>query len=350
VAFDVGNIRIDPPCVLAPMEGITNREFRMLVRGIGGCGLTVTEFVSSEGLTRNVTKAWQMATLDPDERPVSIQIYGRDPARMAEAARVCAGLHASIVDVNLGCPSKRVTSGCAGSALMREPERARDIFAAVAEALAPSGLPFTVKMRTGWDDAHRNAPDIAAMAEAAGARMVAVHGRTRCDGFKNKADWGFVARVKDAVRVPVLANGDILTVDDARRALELSRADGVMVGRGVMRNPWLLAQIAQSLRGQHVREPSLTERRDVLLGWLDRIGARCALDVHTLGQIKKVAGYFTRGLPWGARVREAVWHAGTAAEARAHLADYFATLDARGTHDAFLRIHDEDDERAADAA
>ncbi|NNE43861.1 MAG: tRNA dihydrouridine synthase DusB [Gemmatimonadetes bacterium] len=347
MSFLIDTVRIDPPCVLAPMEGITDRDFRGLIRGLGGCGLTVTEFVSSEAMTRNVSKAWRMAELDPGEHPVSIQIYGRHADRMGEAAKLCIDLGADIVDINVGCPSKEVTSGCAGSALMREPDRAEDIFRAVGKA-TEGHVPFTVKMRTGWDSESRNAPDIARRAVDAGAKMITVHGRTRCDLYKNKSDWSFVGEVKQAVPVPVLVNGDILTVDDAHRALKASGADGVMVGRGILRNPWLLKQIGESLRGDPIHEPTLQERRDVLLRYFTQLEQSIETDDAdrlqraTLGRIKKATGYFTKGLPYGGRLRERIFHSHSIAAATDFLNEYFDLLETRQVRNAFVDLHDDE--------
>ena len=334
LAFDLGPVRVSPACVLAPMEGVTDRPFRTLIRGLGGCGLTVTEFVSSEAMSRQVAKAWKMAELDPDEHPVSIQIYGRDPGRMAESARFCQDLGADVVDLNLGCPSKRVTGGCAGSALMRDPELAGEIFDAVRAAIT---VPMSVKMRLGWDRESINAPDIAYRAQEAGAAMVTVHGRTRQDLYKGQADWTAVARVKERVGIPVLVNGDILTVADAVTALEQSGADGVMVGRGAMRDPWILRAIADHFAGTPHVEPTLEMRREEILRYFQLIVAD-GPDRFALGKMKKVVSYFTRGLPFGARLREAVFGAtDTTAGSRA-VAEYFDLLIAHNLREGFARV------------
>ncbi len=286
------------------MEGITDRPFRRLVRGLGGCGLTVTEFVSSEQLSRNVRQAWEVAEIDPDEHPVAIQIYGRDPERMATAARSCVEVGADVVDLNLGCPSKAVTSGCSGSALMREPDRARRIFAAVRAALGE--VPMTVKMRLGWEV--RNAPEVARIAQEEGAALVTVHGRTRAQMYRGSADWAAVGEVKAAVSIPVLVNGDVLTPDDALAALSTSGADGVMVGRGAVRDPWILRRIADALAGRTPYEPSLMDRRDVLLGYFDLLRAEARTPERAMGRLKKATGLFTRGLPYGADLRQQIFH------------------------------------------
>jgi tRNA-dihydrouridine synthase B len=302
------------------MEGISDRIFRRMVRSVGGCGLTVTEFVASEALTRDVPKAWKSIAFDDDEHPVAAQIYGRDPERMADAARRCEDAGADIVDLNFGCPSKKVTQGLAGAALMREPQLAHAIMVAVRQAIR---VPMTVKMRLGWSRKTLNAPELARMAEAEGAAQIVVHGRTREQGYSGRADWSAVRAVKDSVKLPVLVNGDILNVEDAATALQESAADGVMVGRGVLRNPWLLAQIAAAQNGLPVPEPSLQQRRAWLERFLDEVEAEIEKPSLLLGRTKMITGYFCRGLRHAAATREAVYKASTAAEARQSLLGFF---------------------------
>lgn len=328
------------------MESITDRGFRALIREMGGCGLTVTEFVSSEMMTRQVKRAWQTAELDPDEHPVGIQIYGRDPAKMATAAQYCQDLGADLVDLNLGCPSKQVTGGASGSALMKDPPLAQAMFEAVHAAIT---VPMTVKMRLGWDDDRRNAVEIARMAEGAGAAMVIVHGRTRMQMYRGHADWRAVGEVKAAVGIPVLVNGDILTVEDAVEALAQSNADGVMVGRGTMRDPWLLRRISDHFAGRTPYTPSLIERRDALLRYFDML----ALDSHTprraMGRMKKVTGYFTRGLPFGAELREQIYHSFSVEAIRDAVHAYFERLAREGIRDGFEQVHAEVGAEACDS-
>lgn len=320
--FLVRDIRIDPPVVLAPMEGVTDRSFRTLIRSLGGCGLAVTEFVSSEAMTRDVQDAWRMAEVDPDEHPVSIQIYGRDPDRMAQAARHCQAQGADIVDINLGCPSKRVTSGCAGSALMREPDVARRIFDAVASAIT---VPMTVKMRLGWDHDCYNAAEIAQAAVEAGAQMITVHGRTKTDGYRNHSRWERVADVVHAVPVPVLVNGDIIDPVTARRALAESGAAGVMIGRGVMHDPWTLARVAADLAGRAFDEPSQADRHRVVLDYLARVERDTSLgNRRASGKLRQALAYFTHGMRGAAKLRQSIQHVRTVDEARVLVDAFFA--------------------------
>lgn len=332
--IQIGPIEIAPATALAPMEGITDALFRKLIRQCGGCGLTVTEFVNCEGLARDVDRVWDKARPGSGERPASVQIYGRSPDRIALAAQMCEARGAQIIDLNLGCPAKQVVSGNAGSALMKEPELCREIFRQVRRAVK---IPMTVKMRLGWNMHSVNAPEIAHMAQEEGAQMIAVHGRTREEAYRGKSHWEMVRPVCEAVSVPVLVNGDILTRDDARRALELSGADGIMVGRGLLRNPWLLRQIAEDAQNKPVFEPSLKERCDFVCNYIDALQTTSISPGGVIGKIKCFLGYFTRGLAFSSQMREYAYKLPTIADIRNAVIEYFDMVE----NIADTRIFDE---------
>lgn len=245
----LGTISLHPPVILAPMAGITDLPFRRIVARFGA-GLVVSEMVASEDVMRAQPLARARAELGFGEAATSVQLAGRDPYWMAEAARYLEAQGAQVIDLNMGCPAKRVTAsggnGACGSALMKEPDLALKLIEAVVGAVA---VPVTLKTRLGWDDQSLNAPQIARAAEAAGVQLITIHGRTRCQFYKSQADWAAIRAVKDAVAIPVIANGDIVSVDSARRALAQSGADGVMLGRGAQGRPWLLAEIGAALYG-----------------------------------------------------------------------------------------------------
>lgn len=295
----IGPHKLSMPVILAPMSGVTDMPFRRIVRRLGS-GLVISEMIASQAMIRHTRQTMKMIQRSPDEEPVAVQLAGCEPEVMAEAARLNEALGAQIIDINMGCPVKKVVNGHAGSALMRNEDLAARIIEATVKAVK---IPVTLKMRTGWDDNSRNAPRLAKIAEDAGIQMLTVHGRTRCQLYNGRADWGFISQVKDAVKIPVVGNGDVVTIEDAQNLLLQSGADGVMVGRGCYGRPWFINQIGHFLKtGEVLPDPTLVDQHHLIRHHVEEMlvhyGESTGMKIA-----RKHVGWYSKGLPASAEFR-----------------------------------------------
>jgi len=298
----IGPVTIDAPVILAPMTGVTDLPFRKVVKRYGA-GLTVSEMIASQAMIRETRQSLQKAAWDPSEEPVSLQLAGCTPNEMAEAAKLNEQRGAAIIDINMGCPVKKVVNGDAGSALMRDLPLAASIIEATVKAVK---VPVTLKMRMGWDHGSLNAPELASIAEGLGVKMITVHGRTRCQMYKGSADWSFVRKVKESTSLPVIVNGDICSREDARAALTQSGADGVMIGRGAYGKPWLLGQVMADLAHDGDKpDPSMDEQLGLILEQYDAMQSLYGVQTG-INLARKHIGWYTKGLPGSAEFRNRV--------------------------------------------
>ena len=340
----IGSLSLSDPVALAPMAGMTDTAFRRLVKRQGGCGLVVTEMVSSEGLVRGIDRTLEYAEYTEEERPVSIQIFGGDPVKMADAAQIVEGMGADIVDVNMGCPVPKIAKHNAGCSLMREPGHAASVIEAMVKAVR---IPVTVKMRAGWNEATKNAPELARMVQDAGAAAVAVHGRTAAQSYSGDSDWNLISRVAAGVTIPVMGSGDCIEPGQIAGCLRDHQVAGVLVGRGALRNPWIFRQAAVARRGATPPPVSLPERGQFLLDYLDLLLKERVNEVEgfrhrapgqqdananqpargrerwVINKLRALNSWYSKGLEGGSQFRVAINSADSIARVRQLVEDFF---------------------------
>lgn len=300
--MQIGNISLSVPVALAPMAGITDMPFRIICSELG-CGLVVSEMVSAKGLLYKNVKTFDMLRVAPEERPAAIQLFGSNPQELARAAKIVEAEGADIIDFNMGCPVPKIVNNGEGSALMKNPQLAYEILARMADAV---NIPVTVKIRSGWDAAHINAPEIAQFAEKAGVAAIAVHGRTREQFYNGKADWQVIKAVKDAVKIPVFGNGDILSAEDGLRMFKETGCDGLMIGRGADGNPWIFAELAAALGANGEKhEVTLAERMAMILRHLQML-IDFKGEVVAVKEMRRHAGAYLKGMPMAAEYRRRI--------------------------------------------
>src|SRR5471030_138384 len=305
----IGSVNLPSPFAVAPMAGMTDTAFRRLVKRHGGCGLVVTEMVSSEGLIRGIDRTLEYAEYTEEERPISIQIFGGDPDKMAAAAQIVEGMGADIVDVNMGCPVAKIAKHNAGCSLMREPAHAASVIAAMAKAVK---IPVTVKMRAGWNDDERNAPTLAKMVQDAGAAAIAVHGRTAAQSYSGSADWDLVTRIAADLTIPVFGSGDCLEPQQVVDRMQ-SGVEGVLVGHGVLRNPWILAQAMDLAAGRAPRVVTMEDRGNFLLEYIDLLmterideAREMTHERWVVNKVRALGSWYTKGLDNGSHLRTGI--------------------------------------------
>lgn len=320
IELKIRNLSLRPATMLAPMAGVTDTIFRRVIRGLGGCGLIMTEFTSAEGVTRSAAKTLRYLYYDADEHPIAAQLFGADAEVMSSAAALVEDLGFDQVDINLGCPAKKVVK-CGGSGLLRDLKLLERVLTSVRAAVR---IPMTIKMRSGWDDANVVAVDVARMAEGIGVEAVAVHPRTRMQGYSGQADWSVIARVKQAIRIPVIGNGDIRSPEDAGRMVAQTGCDAVMIGRTAATNPWIFRQMEQYFSAGRYDEPSEADRYRLLADYFRSLVAAELPDA--IGKMKQFACWFTHGVRNGSVLRHEVHSSRTPEEVLQCVEEFFADV------------------------
>ncbi len=318
--FQLGGVRLAPATVLAPMAGVTDTVFRRFIRNLGGCGLIMTEFTSADGMLRDKRMRGRYLHFYDDEHPISAQLFGSDPAVLSDAARMIEDLGFDLVDLNLGCPAKKVVKCNGGSGLLRDLPRIGEIFRAVRAAVK---IPFTVKFRAGWNDNEIVCVDLARMAQESGLQGVALHARTREQGYGGTAQWGWIAAIKNAVRIPVIGNGDVRTPQDACAMIAQTGCEAVMIGRAAASNPWIFRQIEQHAATGSYQEPTERDRYDMIRTYFQML-----VDEElpgAPGKMKQFASWFTHGVRNGGALRKAVYEARAEREILERVDQFFQT-------------------------
>ena len=320
--FKIRDIEIDPPLILSPMAGVTDISFRRLLKRRGGIGLTVSEFISVEGLTRNNPKSKRQMRFFEEERPFAVQIFGGQPERMRMAAEMAEEVGADILDVNCGCPAPKVVKHGGGSGLLRDYERLETILKEIKKGIK---IPLTIKIRAGFYDHTINAVETARLAEACGVEHIALHGRTKEQGYKGLANWDLVRQIKEVVSVPVSGSGDVTTVEGAFEKWEETKCDGILIGRGAMANPWIFRQVEDALASRPVFQPTHEDRRAVLLEYFEMLREDMP-EMAAIGKMKQLAGQFTKGLQGGALFRTTLYHSHSVTEILDRITEYFEAV------------------------
>jgi nifR3 family TIM-barrel protein len=321
--FKIRNVEINPPLILSPMAGVTDVSFRRLLKRRGGVGLGVSEFISVEGLTRSNPKSKRQMRFYEDERPFAVQIFGGQPERMVLAAQMAEEIGADILDINCGCPAPKVVKHGGGSGLLKDHERLERILTAIKKAIT---IPLTIKIRAGFYDHTINAVETAKLAEGCGVEHIALHGRTKEQGYRGLANWDLVKAIKETVSVPVSGSGDVTTIEQAFARFSETGCDGVLIGRGAMANPWIFRQIEDVANGRPPFEPSLADKRAILHEYFDLLRDDMP-ETPAINRMKQLAGQFTRGLQGGALFRTSLYHSHSVEEILNRIEEYFEAIE-----------------------